>query len=213
MGQRTLRKTRELEGRRHDILAAAERLFSKHGYFNTSMVQIAEEAEFAIGTVYQFFKSKEEIYISLVESKMEGFAALMDARLVAVPSATEKIGAVISTKLEYFERNRDFFRIYVSEWSGFEWTMKSAFGERCWKRYQAQLDLVAGLIRDGIKRGEFRSVEPAEAAFALHGMLNSTIYLWILQAKPSESLVGKSDSLRALFLHGVGRTGDARRRS
>ncbi len=187
MGQRSARKTREQEWRRRDILVAAERLFSKNGFFKTGMAEIAEAAEFAIGTVYHFFKSKEEIYISLIEAKMEEFAARIDARVAAAPTATGKVEAVIRTKLEYFEENRNFFRIYVSEWSGFEWTMKSAFGERCWKRYQAQLDLVTDLIRSGSRQGEFRAVVPAEAAYALHGMLNSTIYLWILQAKPSGS--------------------------
>lgn len=203
MNQRALRKTRELEGRRRDILATAERLFSEKGFFKTSMVEIAEEAEFAIGTVYHFFRSKEDMYISLIEAKMEEFAALMDARVAAGATATEKVRAVIRTKLEYFERNRNFFRIYVSEWSGFEWTIKSAFGERCWKRYQAQLDLVTDIMRLGLRRGEFRVVDPAEAAYALHGMLNSTIYLWILQAKPSGALVTKSDMLLTLFVHGV----------
>ncbi len=203
MNQRTLRKTRELEWRRQDLLVAAERLFSEKGFFKTSMVEIAEAAEFAIGTVYHFFKSKEEIYISLIEAKMEELAALMDKRIAAAASAREKLEAVIRTKLEYFERNRNFFRIYVSEWSGFEWTIKSAFGERCWKRYQAQLDVVANLVRLGIRRGELRMVDPAEAAYALHGMLNSTIYLWMLQAKPSGSLAPKAATLLHLFFHGV----------
>ena len=213
MNQRTLRKTRELEGRRLDILASAERLFSKHGYFKTSMMDIAEAAEFAIGTVYHFFKSKEEIYISLIEAKMEKYAEHVEARVAAAPTATAKIEAVIRTKLEYFERNRDFFRIYVSEWAGFEWTVKSAFGERCWKRYQEQLDLAADLIRVGMKAGEFRAVEPTEAAYALHGMLNSTIYLWILNAKPTTSLVAKSESLASLFFHGVVSPSGRRRNS
>ncbi len=212
MGQRSARKTREQEWRRRDILVAAERLFSKNGFFKTGMAEIAEAAEFAIGTVYHFFKSKEEIYISLIEAKMEEFAAQIDARVAAAPTATGKVEAVIRTKLEYFEENRNFFRIYVSEWSGFEWTMKSAFGERCWKRYQAQLDLVTDLIRSGSRQGEFRAVVPAEAAYALHGMLNSTIYLWILQAKPSGSLVGKSASILTLFLHGVGTNRQVSRR-
>jgi len=203
MNQRTLRKTRELEGRRRDILASAERLFSKHGYFKTSMMDIAEAAEFAIGTVYQFFKSKEDIYISLIEAKMEEYAKLVEARVSSARTATAKIEAVIRTKLEYFERNRDFFRIYVSEWAGFEWTVKSAFGERCWKRYQEQLDLASDLIRAGMKAGEFRTMEPTEAAYALHGMLNSTIYLWILNAKPTTSLAAKSESLASFFFHGV----------
>lgn len=204
MSQRSLRKTRELEWRRRDLLSAAERLFSKRGFFKTSMADIAEAAEFAIGTVYQFFRSKEEIYISLIEAKMEEFEGLLNERMGEATSATEQLAAVVRTKLEYFEDNRNFFRIYVTEWSGFEWTMKSAFGERCWKRYQAQLDLVANIVRAGMREGEFRALDPGMAAFALHGMLNSTIYLWILHARPSESLVAKAESLLTLFIHGAG---------
>src|SRR5438445_13885327 len=99
MNQRTLRKTRELEGRRLDILASAERLFSKHGYFKINMTDIAEAAEFAIGTVYHFFKSKEEIYISLIEDKMEEYAEHVEPRVAAAPTATAKIDAVSCTKL------------------------------------------------------------------------------------------------------------------
>ena len=203
MSQRTLRKSREQEWRRQDILNAAERLFSENGFFKTSMAEIAESAEFAIGTVYQFFKSKEDIYISLIENKMEDYAGLMETRLAEAISFPDKLQAVIRTKLEYFEQNRNFFRIYVSEWAGFEWTVKSALGEGCWKRYQEQLDLVEGILQSGITQGEFRNMNPKEAAFALHGMLNSTIYLWILQPTPSDSLVSKSTSLFTLYLHGV----------
>ncbi len=207
--QRTLRKSREQEWRRLDILNAAERLFSENGFFKTSMAEIAESSEFAIGTVYQFFKSKDEIYISLIENKMEDYAELMQTRLAEVTSSSEKLQAVIRTKLEYFEQNRNFFRIYVSEWAGFEWTVKSALGEGCWKRYQEQLDLVEDILHRGIQTGEFRQVNPKEAAFALHGMLNSTIYLWILQPTPSESLRSKSSSLLALYLHGVGESNES----
>lgn len=205
MDQRSLRKRREYEARRTEILAAAERLFSKHGFFKTSMAEIAKTAQFAMGTVYRFFKSKEDIYISLVEAKVEELAELLDHQVSLAPTATEKINAVIRVKLQYADRNRDFFRIYVSEWSGFEWTVKSAFGERIWKRYLAQVDLVADLIREGIRRGEFRKVKPEDAAFALHGMLNSTMYVWILQASPTGSLVEKGALIQTLFLNGIGK--------
>ena len=107
-------------------------------------------------------------------------------------------------KLAFADQNRNFFRIYVSEWSGFEWTVKSAFGDRVWKKYLAQIDLVANLIRDGIKAKEFRKVNPKDTSLALHGMLNSTIYVWILQAGLKESLVDKGEWLSALFLGGIG---------
>ncbi|MDH5564470.1 MAG: TetR/AcrR family transcriptional regulator [Nitrospirota bacterium] len=201
---RSQRKQREYEARREEILSVAEGLFSKNGFFKTNMAEIAENAQFAMGTVYKFFKSKEDIYISLVESKVEEMLRQLEQAIHDSGSAQEKIREVIRVKLAFADQNRDFFRIYVSEWSGFEWTVKSAFGENVWKRYLAQIDLVANLIKVGIKTGEFRKVNPKDTALALHGMLNSTIYVWILQASPKESLVDKGEWLGSLFLGGLG---------
>jgi AcrR family transcriptional regulator len=204
MDQRSQRKQREYEARREEILLAAERMFSQNGFFKTSMVEIAESAQFAMGTVYRFFKSKEEIYISLVEAKVEDLLSLLQEATKSGSTAPEKLREVIRVKLVFADQNRDFFRIYVSEWSGFEWTVKSAFGDRVWKKYLAQIDLVANLIKEGIHTGEFRKVNPKDTSLALHGMLNSTIYVWILQAGPKESLVDKGEWLGALFLGGIG---------
>ena len=205
MDPRALRKQRELEARRGEILSAAECLFSKHGFFKTSMAEIAGAAQFAMGTVYRFFKSKEDIYISLVEAKVEELMSLLEKRVSEANTATEKIQAVIQVKLAFADKNRDFFRIYVSEWSGFEWTIKSAFGDRVWKRYLAQIKLVADLVREGIRKREFREIDPEDTSLAFHGMLNSTIYVWILQASPTKSLVAKGELLGSLFLNGISR--------
>ena len=205
MDPRSLRKKREIESRRSEILSAAECLFSKHGFFKTSMAEIAGAAQFAMGTVYRFFKSKEDIYISLVEAKVDELLSLLEEQASTTNTATEKIQAVLKVKLAFADKNRDFFRIYVSEWSGFEWTIKSAFGDRVWKRYLAQVQLVANLVREGIRKGEFRKIDPEDTSLAFHGMLNSTIYVWILQASPTESLVAKGELLASLFLNGIAR--------
>ena len=203
MDQRTQRKQREVEARRGEILCAAERLFSKHGFFKTSMAEIAGAAQFAMGTVYRIFESKEEIYISLMEAKVEELLRLLDERIALGTTATEKMTAVIEVKLAFADRNRDFFRIYVSEWSGFEWTVKSAFGDRVWTLYLAQITLVADLVREGVRTGEFQRLDPEATSLAFHGMLNSTMYAWILQASPAESLESKGKLLGSLFLNGL----------
>ena len=204
---RSERKQREYEARREEILSAAEGLFSQNGFFKTSMAEIAEAAQFAMGTLYKFFKNKEDIYISLVESKVEEMLHQLEQAVRKAKSADERIREVIRVKLAFADQNRDFFRIYVSEWSGFEWTVKSAFGDGVWKRYLAQIDLVANLIKDGIKSGELQNVNPKDTSLALHGMLNSTIYVWILKAGPKESLVDKGEWLGNLFLGGLGTKG------
>lgn len=203
MDPRTQRKKRESEARRSEILSAAECLFSKHGFFKTSMAEIAGAAQFAMGTVYRFFKSKEDIYISLVEDKVEELMSLLQEHISKVKTSTDKIQAVIHIKLAFADKNRDFFRIYVSEWSGFDWTVKSAFGDRVWKLYLAQIKLVADLVREGIQEGEFRKVDPEDTSLAFHGMLNSTMYAWILQANPTDPLVAKGELLASLFLNGI----------
>ena len=197
------RKIREGQTRRRDLLTAAEVLFAKNGFFKTTMAEIAEAAEFAIGTLYQIFKSKEEIYLSLVDEKVTAYLAEVEAQTSTASGGAAKIEALIRTKLNFFEHNRNFFRIYVAEWSGFEWTARSAFGDRIWKKLLTHLDMVAHIIENGACSGEFKGISPKEAAFALNGMMNSTIFHWIQGNHPPGSLVAKTGVIKELFLSGI----------
>jgi AcrR family transcriptional regulator len=205
MATKVTRKAREGLVRRRDLLAAAEVLFAKNGFYKTTMAEIAEEAEFAIGTLYQMFKSKEEIYLSLVDEKVTAYLYEVEAHARDAQGAAAQIEAVIRTKLNFFEHHRNFFRIYVAEWSGSEWTAKSAFGDRIWKKLLAHLDLMAAIIEEGSRRGEFKPIPSREAAFALNGMMNSTIFHWILGNHPPGSLAAKAPIIRELFLKGIGK--------
>jgi AcrR family transcriptional regulator len=197
------RKIREGQARRHELLTAAEVLFAKNGFFKTTMAEIAEAAEFAVGTLYQIFKSKEEIYLSLVDEKVTVYLAEVEAQTSTASGGAAKIEALIRTKLNFFEHNRNFFRIYVAEWSGSEWTAKSAFGDRIWKKLLTHLDMIAHIIENGARAGEFKGIPPKEAAFALNGMMNSTIFHWILGNHPPGSLVAKTAVIKELFLSGI----------
>ncbi len=197
------RKIREGQTRRRELLTAAEVLFAKNGFFKTTMAEIAEAAEFAVGTLYQIFKSKEEIYLSLVDEKVTAYLAEVEAQTSTASGGAAKIEALIRTKLNFFEHNRNFFRIYVAEWSGSEWTAKSAFGDRIWKKLLTHLDMIAHIIENGARTGEFKGISPKEAAFALNGMMNSTIFHWILGNHPPGSLVAKTGVIKELFLSGI----------
>jgi len=71
------RKEREKIQRRNDILDAAERLFFKHGFDQVSIDQIAEEAELAKGTIYLYFKSREDLHYAIVNRGMEAMAGVI----------------------------------------------------------------------------------------------------------------------------------------
>ncbi|HSG05642.1 MAG TPA: TetR/AcrR family transcriptional regulator, partial [Nitrospiria bacterium] len=79
------RKARENRQRRRDILSAAEGLFGKKGFYLTSMAEIAEASEFSVGSIYQFFKSKEEVYVALMEEKFEDFIGQVRTEVERAP--------------------------------------------------------------------------------------------------------------------------------
>jgi len=69
------RREREKIRQRNEMLEAALRLFAKKGYHNVSMHEIAQEAEYAIGTLYKVFRDKEDLYKALIRTKAENFHA------------------------------------------------------------------------------------------------------------------------------------------
>src|SRR5688572_23302911 len=81
--------------KRERILAAAERVFAEHGFFNTRVAEIAKVAGVADGTIYLYFKSKDDLLISLFESRMEGVIALLVDAMTAADGAHAKVMAFV----------------------------------------------------------------------------------------------------------------------
>ena len=67
------RRERERERQKKEVLQAAEKVFSKRGFLKTPMNEIAKESEFAVGTLYKFFKDKETLYNEMIEAKAEEY--------------------------------------------------------------------------------------------------------------------------------------------
>lgn len=129
------RKQREHLAHRQEILAAAEKVFAAKGFFPTTMNEIARGAEFGTGTLYKYFKSKEELYFTLIDEKVEEINRLVKAELSRETSAKERVEKALRLQFEFVERNRDFFRIYISERNRFEWTVKDELGEGCMTKW------------------------------------------------------------------------------
>jgi AcrR family transcriptional regulator len=106
----TARKEREKQHRRGTILAAATDLFFEKGY-RTTMEEIAGRAELSKGTLYLYFGSKDELYISVI---MEGFHILeerMERALQGVEGVEKKMKALCFAFIDHCLENRQYFRI------------------------------------------------------------------------------------------------------
>ncbi len=196
------RKEREYLAHREEILSAAEKVFAAKGFFPTTMSDIAREAEFGTGTLYKYFKSKEELYFTLIDEKVEEINLLVNAELSQKTSAVERIKKVLELQFEFIERNRDFFRIYISERNRFEWTVKDELGKGLHEKMVTYISVLAEVMRQGIKGGEFRSMNPMDLAHALVGIFNSFVFEWLI-SRENYPLISKLDTVLEIFLGGV----------
>lgn len=199
---RTGRKAREGLQRRREILDAAEHLFGKQGFYSTSMAEIAGASEFAVGSLYQFFKSKEEVYVALMEEKFEVFIRQVRAEVDGAPGPLEKIDALIGTKLQFFEKHRDFFKIYATELGGADCSVKGPPGQKLMRQFKGYMEIISNVIREGMESGVIRKADPDSLAFVLNGIMTALIRPWILGAD-KDSLTAKADLIRGVFLQGV----------
>jgi len=198
------RKEREYLAHREEILSSAEKVFAAKGFFPTTMSDIAREAEFGTGTLYKYFKSKEELYFTLIDEKGEEINRLIKAELSQKTSAIERIKKVLGLQFEFIERNRDFFRIYISERSRFEWTVKDDLGKGIHEKMVTYIHILAEVMSQGIKEKEFKPMNPMDLAHALVGIVNSFVFEWLI-SRETYPLISKLDTVLEIFLCGVER--------
>ncbi|HYO92770.1 MAG TPA: helix-turn-helix domain-containing protein [Pyrinomonadaceae bacterium] len=103
------------ENRRICILNAARCVFARQGYAETVVDDIAGQAGIAKGTLYLYFKSKEDIYLAALIEDARRLEALTRERIEAAPTWHEKVKAYVCLRLDYLETNEDFLRIYLAE--------------------------------------------------------------------------------------------------
>jgi len=106
------RREREREAHRRELLEAAERVFVREGYHGATVDEIAQEAEFAVGTLYNFFKGKEDLYVHVIEKIAQNFTEQFDQQVLSIEDPEQAIASLIELRLTHFEDHRGFFRIF-----------------------------------------------------------------------------------------------------
>jgi len=150
------RKEREKQHRRETILAAARELFFEKGY-RTTMEEIAESAELSKGTLYLYFNSKDELYISVI---MEGFRILeerIEKAIKGVRGAEKRMKAVYYAFIDHCLENREYFRI--TQYFLTEDARRNTSDELvdAVNRYSGNiLERGARIIQEGVDSGTFR---------------------------------------------------------
>ncbi len=165
---------------RTQILQTAQELFSNHGFHDVSMHLIAEESGFSIGTLYNFFKDKEDLYGVLVKDNFLAFHHELVQALDGPGDEVERIRAYVSAKGRIFQNNRSMMRLYFAETRASSFDIKSGLNVELRTIYEDFMQRLAAVFESGIQRGLFRPLmEPYYLAVALASLTNAFLFLWL----------------------------------
>ncbi len=202
--ERKERKEKEKVARIEGILSAAKRVFSRKGYEATTVEDIALEAGFGKASLYFYFKTKKEVFLSLIKDGLEGQRKLLKEIMNSQLSNVERLEAVLSKMFEYVRENREFMRIVHSESQKLYATTLREVRSSIIKEHKRTMEGIASIVRDGIKSGEFREVEPTLAAASFMGIIRSVIFNWLV--KDEKTLPDRyKPMVMDIFLKGIGK--------
>lgn len=195
------RRAREREQRAADVLAAARRLFVRRSYEGTTMAEIAAASEFAIGTLYQLFPSKEAILQRLLETHIDDLLTRVREAADAVADPRQQVERVVITHLSFFHDDPEFLRLTLTPWSGSDFTVRRDLGARIDRKHREYLELLVPVFERGIRTGAFARRPPLRLAVALTGLLNSLIRRWLRE--PDLDVMAEGKGVLDMFFEGV----------
>lgn len=185
--------------KREAILRAGVRVFAAKGFFNSKVADIAREAGIADGTVYLYFKSKDEILHSIFDRAMSDFIEEGRNELTSLADPVERLRTVARLHLERLSSDRDLAVVFQVELRGSTKFMRefSAAG------FAEYLDIIRKTIEDGQKQGVFRTdMKPIVCAKILYGALDEMVTNWILSPN-NYPLPPMADEVMKIFLGGL----------
>jgi TetR/AcrR family transcriptional regulator len=199
------RREREKLRQRQEMLDTALDLFAEKGYHNVSMHEVAEKAEFAIGTLYKFFQNKEDLYRALVLEQCDRFHDAIVCALDDADGEVEKLKNYVRAKGEVFRSNLPFIRLYLAESRGVSYNLKAGKGldEEIRKGYFDLLERLAAIFENGIQGGRLNSIaSPYHLAVALDSAVNAFHLLW-LDAPERYPYPEEPDAVLNIFFKGL----------
>jgi TetR/AcrR family fatty acid metabolism transcriptional regulator len=198
----TARAARARSGgdKRERILDAAVRVFAKKGFYATRVSEVARAAGVADGTIYLYFKSKDELLVSLFEDRVERLLAYMQTELPATAGPSAKLRRIIELQLGLLEGERDLAEVVTVILRQSTKLMK----EYAAPKFTAYLDAIASVVAEGQASGELRAdVSPHLAARAIFGALDGIAMTWALGKADRGGLVRAAGQLAEMVLGGL----------
>lgn len=185
------------------IIDAAVRVFARNGFYNSRVSDIAREAGIASGTIYLYFKTKDEILVTLFREKMAAFVAALRAEIAREPDPEARIRRLVRLHFEVLEASPDMAEVVQVELRQGQKFFRGASAHEI----AAYFELIGSVLQDGVASGVFRRDLPVKVATKmLFGAMDQMTTSWVL-GKRGYRLADAAEPVANIFLKGVTRDG------
>lgn len=182
------------------ILKAAVKVFAKKGFHETKVAEIARAAGVADGTIYLYFKGKDDLLISLFEDHMDRLNQELRRDLEELPDTPSKIRHLVLCQIGHVKDHRELAEVLSV-------TLRQSnrfLRQFAAPKFSEYLDIMAEAIAQGQERGEIRDdVGPRVVARALFGALDGLMLTWALGRSPAARLERAALQVADLYVHGL----------
>ncbi|MDY7033065.1 MAG: TetR/AcrR family transcriptional regulator, partial [Thermodesulfobacteriota bacterium] len=193
------RKERERLRRKKEILEAAKKIFSKKGFMNTTIEEVAKESELSTGTIYLYFTSKEELYVSLIVESYDILIEDLQKAMTQDVAPDELLISMANTYYKFCTDHPDHYRIInfiVNEHLNLRLTpeLTGKIGDKTDTIFR----MVSEVVKLGIKRGVFKQIDTWDVTSlfwsSLHGIIQVQTSIDYLKGRTTDigSLVRKN---------------------
>ncbi|MFQ5656186.1 MAG: TetR/AcrR family transcriptional regulator [Candidatus Methylomirabilales bacterium] len=166
--------------KRKDILQAAMRVFARDGYHRAKIEAVAEEAGIGKGTVYEYFKSKTDLFLALHDHMLAELKSYYMKELEGVRKPAAMLERFIAVAFETFRIWEPFFLVFFDFWAeGGRGEQQTLLQTRLKEAYAVARDDVAAIIAAGVKDGSFRCDDPVLAAASILATLDGLVLQWL----------------------------------
>jgi TetR/AcrR family transcriptional regulator, fatty acid metabolism regulator protein len=186
------------------IIDAAIRVFARNGYYHSRVSDIAREAGVASGTIYLYFRTKDDILVTLFRDKMAEWLVFLRRAIAHEPDAAAKLRRLVALHFKILEDHADLAEVVQVE---LRQGQKFLRGEAA-HEVTAYFALIGSVLEEGMTAGVIRPRLPVKVATKmLFGAMDQMATSWVL-GKRGYRLSDTADAVAEIFLRGVASDGD-----
>ena len=170
---REQRRVQQQDLSRTQMLDAAEQVFGERGYFDATLKDIAERAEFSVGSVYSFFENKDDLFLSVFLRRGDELVPVIREIAEGDGSPLAKLHALVDAEIGFFRKHRHFGRLYLRTSSATSPSPERAVDQAMHDRFREAMGLQAAIMREGQAAGELRGGDPEVLARMFSGFVSA----------------------------------------